>query len=88
VSILANLYTHVILSLPTSRVNRNTMVIGPREEEEGEDRVGHIVMQVHRDSSDVHYMLKCDPQVVWQVYVCTSYLDWLVFEAGADTKSP
>jgi len=86
VSILANLYTYVILSLSTIRVNRNTMVMGPREEEEEEDRVGCIVIEVHQDSSDVHYMLRCDPQVVWQVYVCTIHLDWLVFEVVADTK--
>jgi len=84
VSILVNLYTYVILSLSTVRVNRNTMVMGPREEEE--DRVGCIVIEVHQDSSDVHYMLRCDPQVVWQVYVCTIHLDWLVFEVVADTK--
>ena len=83
VSILVNLYTYVILSLSTVRVNRNTMVMGPREEE---DRVGRIAMEVHQDSSDVHYMLRCDPQVVWQVYVCTIHLDWLVFEVVADTK--
>jgi len=76
-------HIYVILSLSTIRVNRNTMVMGPQQEE---DRVGRIVMQVHQDWSDVHYMLRCDPQVVWQVYVCTIHLDWLVFEVVADTK--
>lgn len=79
---MAKLDTYVIL-LPTIRMNCNTVVIGSQEEK---DRVGRIVMPVHQDSSDVHYMLRCDPQVVWQVYVCTSYLDWLVFEVGADIK--
>jgi len=39
-------HIYVILSLSTIRVNRNTMVMGPQQEE---DRVGRIVMQVHQD---------------------------------------